>query len=93
MLSGVLNITFFKNRLFLGGSRGIFGAVKIVVFYGFHTSLSISTIIIKRKMLAPSVRSLSKALNSELSIEPSTKGLAILVQKLCSFSCCESATF
>ena len=64
------NITFFKNRLFLGGSGGIFGAVKIVVFHGFHSSLSISTLIIKRKMLAPSFRALSKALNSELSIEP-----------------------
>ena len=83
----------FQKSLIFGGSGGIFGAVKIVVFHGFHSSLSISTLIIKRKMLAPSFRSLSKALIPELSIELSTKGLAILVPKLSQFWRYESATF
>ena len=39
------------------------------------------------------VRSLSKALFSALSEELSPEGLAIFIQKLCSFSRRESATF
>ena len=44
-------------------------------------------------MVAPSMRSLSKALNSELSIEPLTKVLAILVPELSQFWRYEFATF
>ena len=49
---------------------------KIRVFYGFQTSVSICVLIRERKKLAPSLRSLSKALFSELSIEPSMKSRA-----------------
>ena len=74
------------------GSVGIFERAKIQVFYGFQSSVSISTPIGERKKLAPSVRSLSKALFSELSGEPSTKGLPIFIQTLFEFFYGESAT-
>ena len=64
-----------------------------IVFRGFQRSLTISTLTQKRKMVAPSMRSLSKALFSELSGEPLTKGLPIFVQKLFNFCYRESATF
>ena len=75
-----------KNRIFqkldiFWGSGGIFDMAKIGVFHGFQSSISISTLIRERKKLAPSSRSLSKALKTELSIEPSTKRLAIFVRK------------
>ena len=74
------NGIFQKFEIFWGSGR-IFVRVKIQLFYGYHSSVSISTVNLERKGLAPSSRSLSKALNSELSIEPSTKRLAILVWK------------
>ena len=95
MVSWVLFVVkshFSKTEIF-GGSGGIFDRTKIGVFHGFQSSVSISTLIQERKKLAPSLRSLSKALNSELSIEPLTKVLAILFQKLCIFFYRESTTF
>ena len=86
------NRIFQKSTIFWC-SGGIFGIAKIGVFHGFQSSVSISTLIREQKMLAPSFRSLSKALIPELSIEPSTKGLAILVPKLSQFWRYESATF
>ena len=85
------NRIFQKSAIFWR-SGGIFDIDKIGVFYGFQSSVSISTLIQEQKMLAPSSRSLSKALNSELSIEPSTKGLAILVSELSQFWRYESTT-
>ena len=79
MLSGVKSHCS-KIRNFLGLWRH-FCQGQNPGFYGFQSSISISLLIRERKTLAPSLRSLSKALNSELSIEPSTKRLAILVWK------------
>ena len=76
------NHTFQKSAIF-SCSGAIFVVAKIEVFQGFQSSSSISTLIPKPKMVAPSMKALSKALISELSIEPSTKGLAILLSKLC----------
>ena len=66
---------------------------KIGVFFGFQSVESMSTLILERKKLAPSLRSLSKALNSELSGELLTKRISIFVHQLHSFSCRVSATF
>ena len=88
-----LCIHFFWKSAIFRCSGGIFAIAKIEVFRGFQSISSISSLILRGKMIAPSLRSLSKALNSELSIEPLTKVLPILVSKLCQFWCHESATF
>ena len=59
---------------------GIFDVTKIGVFPGFQSAESISTLMLEPKKLAPSIRSLSKALNSELSGELLTKGISIFFQ-------------
>ena len=86
-------IHFFQKSAIFRCSGGIFASAKIEVFRGFQSLASISTLILRGKMIAPSLRSLSKALISELSIEPLTKVLPILVSKLCQFWYHESATF
>ena len=86
-------IHFFQKSVIFRCSGVIFTTPKIEVFQGFQSSTSISTLILRWKMVAPSMRSLSKALNSELSIEPLTKVLAILVPELSQFWRYEFATF
>ena len=72
------NRIFQKSAIFWC-SGGIFDIAKNGVFHGFQRSVSISVLIQERKMLAPSSRSLSKALFSELSIETLTKVLVLFV--------------